>query len=149
MLTKYLSHLNYRLYVVQRLFNIIMSCSNSSAYQDKKIKSPLPRNPHLSNFPSPMALIPGQMPYVCRGNLKFRIDQCMDFIWKQVKKYALDRVPIKNGNRQSWWNIRLKLAHVIFYDIEWGLCLWLQQAGDQEIPSLNHLKSACFNLKIM
>ena len=48
-----------------------------------------------------MALIPGQMPYVCRGNLKFRIDQCMDFIWKQVKKYALDRVPIKNGNRQS------------------------------------------------
>ena len=47
-----------------------------------------------------MALIPGQMAYVCRGNLKFRIDQCMNFIWKQVKKYALDRVPINNGNRQ-------------------------------------------------
>ena len=38
MVTKYLSHLNNRLYMVQRLFNIIMSCSNSSAYQDKKFK---------------------------------------------------------------------------------------------------------------
>ena len=46
-----------------------------------------------------MALIPGQMPYVCQG--KFRIDRCMNFIWKQVQKYALDRVPIENGNRQS------------------------------------------------
>ena len=42
-----------------------------------------------------MALIPGQMPYVCRGNLKFRIDRCMNFTWKQVKNYALDRYPLK------------------------------------------------------
>ena len=96
MLTKYLSHLNYWLYVVQRLFNIIMYCSNSSPYQDKKFKFPSAYKPLPVKFPTNMALIPGQIPYVCWGNLKFRIDRCMNFIRKQVKNYALNRVSTKN-----------------------------------------------------
>ena len=83
-LTKYLSHLNYRLYVVQRLFNIIMSCSNSSPHQDKKFKFPTAYKPLPVKFSTNMALIPSQITYVCRGNLKFLIDRCINFIRKQV-----------------------------------------------------------------
>ena len=39
----------------------------------------------------------------------------------------------------------VEVASCHLYDIEWELCLWLQQVGDQETPRLNHLKSACFN----
>lgn len=50
----------------------------------QKFKLPTAYKPLPVKFSTNMALIPGQITYVCRGNLKFLIDRCINFIRKQV-----------------------------------------------------------------